>query len=406
MSGEIHVIVGAGQAGGSAAVAMRRAGFAGRIVLIGDEPHRPYERPPLSKAVLSAPELPPPAFLHAADRYGELAIELMLGTRVRQLDAAARRVVLDDGRSVAFDRLLLAMGGRARRLGVPGTEHVATLRTLDEAVALRTQLAAARRVVCIGAGVIGLELAATARALGCRVTVMEAAEAPMARSLCPTGRAFVRSLHEDHGVELRFGVTIDAVEARADGTRIVCCSGGDRMVADCVVAGIGMQPNVELAAQAGLEVDGGIHVDAHGRTSEPGIYAAGDVAAFLHPRYRRRIRLEAWQHAQNHAIHVARVMCGETAAYEEIPWFWTDQFRVNLQVAGFPGEGERTVVREGAGRLTAFHLDGDGRLVGMTAADNPGDMRAGLALMRSDTAVSPSDLANAALPLRRLVIRR
>ena len=406
MNGEIYVIVGAGQAGGSAAVAMRRTGFAGRILLIGDEPHRPYERPPLSKAVLSAPTLPAPAFLHAADRYGELAIELMLGTRVRELDVAACRVVLDDGRSIAFDRLLLATGGRARRLGLPGAEHVLVLRTLDDALALRTQLAAARRVVCIGAGVIGLEVAATARGLGCRVTVLEAAAAPMGRSLCPAGRALVRSLHEEHGVELRFGTTIEAIERLADGTRVVCCADGDRIVADCVVAGIGMQPNTQLAAQAGLAVDGGVHVDAHGRTSEPGVYAAGDVAAFLHPRYERRIRLESWQHAQNHAIHVARIMCGETAPYEEIPWFWTDQFDVNLQVAGFPGKAERTVIREGAGRLTAFHLGRDGQLVGITAADNPGDMRAGLALMRSGTPVNAADLADTALPLRRLVMRR
>ncbi|HEY6431022.1 MAG TPA: FAD-dependent oxidoreductase, partial [Acetobacteraceae bacterium] len=289
-----HIVVGAGQAGGWAAISMRRAGFTGRILLIGDEPWRPYERPPLSKAMLAADPEPPVLFFHDETLYGELNIELMLGTPVEEIDPSAHNVRLRGGSLLAYDRLLLATGGRARALAVPGGRQVHLLRTLEESRAIRSRLASARHVVCIGAGVIGLEIASSARTRGCAVTVLEAAPSAMGRCVSPEGARFVEGLHRAAGVELRFGVTIEAIEAAPHGgARIICRDA--TLEADLVVAGVGMERNLELARDAGLAIDGGIAVDELGRTSAAEIFAAGDVAAFLHPQYGRRLRLESWR---------------------------------------------------------------------------------------------------------------
>jgi len=344
---ETHVIVGAGQAGGWAAIGMRQAGFTGRILLLGDETWRPYERPPLSKAALTADAEPEPLYFHPADRYAELGIELMLGASVEAVLPKEGRVRLRDGRSLPYDRLLLATGGRARHLPFPGGEHALYLRTLEDARLIRARLRHARRVACIGAGVIGLELASSAHALGATVTVLEAAAAPMGRCVSPEGAAFVARLHRAAGVTLRVNV---------------------------------------------------------GRTSEPGIYAAGDVAAFFHPLYGRRIRLESWRHAQNHGLAVGKAMCGETIPYDDVPWFWTDQHGVNLQVAGLPAEAVHTVVRQDTAKgFAAVHLDADGGVVGVTAAGNPREIRAGTALIRAHAKPDRARLADPSVPLQSLL---
>ena len=287
-----HIIVGAGQAGAWAAVAMRQAGFTGRILLIGEEPWRPYERPPLSKAVLTDEPEPPIAYFHDAERYAEQGIELLLGNEVTGVDSTAHRIALRDGQSLPYDRLLLTVGGRARHLPIHGGDKALYLRTIEDARLIRARLATARRVVCIGAGVIGLEIASSARARGADVTVLEGLPGAMGRSVSPEGARFVEMLHRNAGVALYFGVVVDAIEDDPSGDLRVVCRDAEEFAGDLVIAGVGMQRNLPLAEAAGLAWDGGIVVDEWGRTSAPDIHAAGDVTAFHHPLFDRRLRLE------------------------------------------------------------------------------------------------------------------
>lgn len=417
MSG-VHVIFGAGQAGGWAAVTMRREGFEGRIILIGDEPHPPYERPPLSKAVLTAAEELPVQPFHARERYDEHGIELRLGTEVTAIDPAGHRLFLADGAPLAYDRLLLATGGRARRLAVPGGELAAAVRTHADALRLRAAFARSRRVVCVGAGVIGLECASSARALGCEVIVVEPAARPMARALPAAPAAAVRALHERAGVVFHFDTGVTAIERTETGLTVVCGDGareGARLPCDCVVAGIGMERNTGLATAAGLAVEGGIVVDEFGRTSAPDIYAAGDVAAFWHPGRGCRLLLETWQHAQNHGIAVGRAMAGknpgEGQPYSETPWFWSDQHGVNIQVAGFPADGVQTVSRQGVrqGRSdgqVSFYLDASNRLVGAVGFDSPREVRGAQSLIQRKAEMDPLRLADPVTPVQRAVATR
>jgi 3-phenylpropionate/trans-cinnamate dioxygenase ferredoxin reductase subunit len=287
---------------------------------------------------------------------------------------------------------------------VPGGEHALYLRTIEDARVIRARLSQASRVICVGAGVIGLEIASSARKRGAEVTVLEALPRAMGRSVSPEGAAFVEALHRQAGVALHFGVIVDAIEASPSGERTVHCRDGARFAADAVIAGVGMQRNLALAEHAGLALEGGIVVDDRGRTSAPDVYAAGDVTAFHHPLFDRRLRLESWRHAQNHGIAVGKAMCGDTTPYDDIPWFWTDQHGVNLQVAGLPADAARTVVRTNAPpkAFTAVHLAQDGSVIGVTAANNPRDIRAGQALIKSRRPVDPAALADPAVPLQQL----
>jgi 3-phenylpropionate/trans-cinnamate dioxygenase ferredoxin reductase subunit len=400
---EQHVIVGAGQAGSTAAFAMRRAGFQGRILMIGAEPERPYERPPLSKEVLTAAE-PACPYLSSAERYTEAGIEVLLGATVEAIEPAAQRLRVEGREPIAYDKLLIATGGRARRLPIPGGDEVFYLRDYADALRIRAAVARAEQVVCIGAGVIGLEIAASARALGCRVVVVEVGSAVMGRCLAPSDAQFMEELHRSEGVELRLSSGVAAVETAANGRKRVILADGSVLAADCVVAGVGMERNIALAASAGLEIGGGIAVDAGGRTSLPQIFAAGDVAAFLHPLFGRRMLLESWHHAQDHGALVGRVMAGAEETYEAIPRFWTDQHGVNLQVAGLPTEAVETVTRGDPDdrTYTAFHLDPDGIVVAVTAVNNGRDMRPGIEMIRQRRKPDREMLADAGVPLRKL----
>lgn len=399
------VIVGAGQAGGWAAVTLRQSGFDGRILLIGEEIWRPYERPPLSKAVLTQNPEPSVLFFHPEARYAELGVELMLGMTAEAVDPDAHTVRTADGQVIAYDKLLLTTGGQARRLPVSGSDRALRLRTLEDARAIRARLGSARRVLCIGAGVIGLEIASSACACGCTVTVLEALPRAMGRAVSPEGAAFVAGLHHAAGVALHFDVVVERLDAASDGGTMVTCRDGRTFAADVVVAGVGMQRNIALADGAGLAQEGGIVVDEWGRTSAPDVFAAGDVAAFFHPLFGRRLRLESWRHAQNHGIAVARAMCGDAPAYDDVPWFWTDQHGVNLQVAGLPADAARTIVREGGppGAFIAVHLAEDGTVIGVTAANNSREIRAGQALIKSRKVADIGKLADAGVPLQRLM---
>jgi 3-phenylpropionate/trans-cinnamate dioxygenase ferredoxin reductase subunit len=326
----------------------------------------------------------------------------MLGRCAKRIDAAGRVVHLDDGASLGFERLLIATGGKARMLPISGGEHVVTLRTLDDAAALRQSLRAARRVVCIGAGVIGLEVAASARKLGAQVTVLEAGARAMERCVPAEISAAVEHLHRSQGVELRFGEALAEVSRTATGYEAVTVA-GTSVLADLIIAGVGIVRDLELAENAGIEVDGGIKVDGFGETSVPGIFAAGDVASVFHASYGRHVRLENWRHAQNHAIAVGRAMAGDAAAYDDQPYFWTDQFGMHLQVCGFADEAVRTVMRDGDGDFLAWHLDADGRLIGASAANRPRDFRMASKLVHARARIDVEAAADPATPVQRLV---
>ena len=400
MTEPTHAVLGAGQTGANAVVAMREAGFAGRIVLIGEELHHPYERPPLSKAALTEDPAPAPAWVVAPPRYEALNVDLRLGSKAVALDAGAKTITLADGGRVAFDKLLFATGGRPRTLSLPGQERVHYIRTLEDAARLRPLLVPGARVVCIGAGVIGLETAASARQRGCEVTVLEMAATALGRGFTAEMARWVVRLHQRHGVALHFGVRLAAIEPDA-----VTLADGSRFPADVVVAGIGMVRNTELAQAAGLEVENGIVVDEFGRTGVPDIYAAGDVAAFWHPALQRRLRLETWKHAQNHGIAAGRTMAGSAEEYSDVPWFWTDQHGASIQVAGLAQDAVDSVVRgdETGDSFSAWHFDAAGRVVAATGVNAARDVRVALALIARGAAVPPSVLVDPATRLQTLM---
>jgi 3-phenylpropionate/trans-cinnamate dioxygenase ferredoxin reductase subunit len=349
------IIVGAGHAGGRAALTLREEGYTGRLILIGDEPHLPYERPPLSKALLQGSADLAGFSLCDRERLAELAIEHIAGNPVSRLEPAGHRLQLADGQWLPYAGLLLATGGRARRLPQEQA-NVLYLRTHDEALALRTALRPGARLVVVGGGFIGLEVAATARGLGCEVTLLEAGPRLAGRVLPPAISQALLDVHRQHGVDVRLNVALESIQADA-----VLLMDGQRLPCDLVVVGIGMQPNTELAAAAGLEVGQGIRVDAHLRTSAPDIYAAGDVCEFvLDGVYQRQ---ETWRNAEAQGRHAALSLLGRDVAFEALPGFWSDQYDWGLQTVG--AITALTVSRAlPGGGLLLFYLDAEQRLRG------------------------------------------
>jgi 3-phenylpropionate/trans-cinnamate dioxygenase ferredoxin reductase subunit len=358
----VIVIVGAGEAGGRAAVALRAAGFAGRIVLVGEEAHAPYERPPLSKAAITDPATPAPVIIGDGGRLTELGVEQMAAAALA-IDRSARRVELADGRRLGYDALVLATGARARALTLPGAELALTLRSFEDALRLREAIHAASRVLVVGGGFIGLELAASARTLRREVTVLEADTRLLRRSTPEPLAAALEARHAAEGVEIVKGVRLERIEATAGG--VVLHTDAGAYEADAVVAGIGAAPRVELAQAAGLQVDNGIVVDGALRTGDPAIYAIGDCANFPHPLFGgRRLRLEAWRNAFDQGAHVAKALLGETEPFAALPWFWSDQYDIMLQMVGLAEAGVSVTRRDlGGGAQMLFHLDAQGRLV-------------------------------------------
>ncbi|HET7411787.1 MAG TPA: FAD-dependent oxidoreductase, partial [Pararhizobium sp.] len=337
------IIVGAGECGVRAAFALREAGYDGVIRLIGDEPHLPYERPPLSKGHPVVPKT-----IAAEEAFAAAGIELLRGRHVTAIDRANAAIRLEDGASLDYDKLLLATGARPRLF--PGMEAAKTLRTLDDAAAILDRVGPGVRLAIIGGGFIGLELAAVARQLGADVTVLEAADHLMARVVPPAIAAVAEARHRAEGVEIVLNAKVQSV---AHG--VVQLADGERMAADLVVAGVGAVPNTGLAGAAGLAVGNGIIVDEAFRTSDPRIFAAGDCCAF--PYRSRRVRLESWRAAQDHGNHVARAMLGLADPYGKVPWFWSDQYDLTLQVAGLPESGAESVRRDlGPGAFILFQI--------------------------------------------------
>lgn len=401
---QVFVIVGAGHAGGRAAQALRAAGFAGRVVLIGEEAYPPYERPPLSKQLMVADDGLEKARLHDPDYYEKQNIELHLNTRVTAIDRRAKRVETSDGTSVSYDKLLLTTGARVRRLPVPGVEldGVFYLRDFNDTQQIRKRLKPGARVVVVGGGFIGLEMASSARARDCAVTVLEATDRLMGRAVAPEIGAHFAELHRRHGVDVRLGAIVEAIGGQGKVDHIVL-RGGETVPADLVVIGIGIQPNEEIAAEAGLAVDNGIVVDEFGRTSDPAIYAAGDVASQPHPFLGRRVRLESYQNAQDQAMAVARNMCGEPKPYRDTLWVWTDQYDVNLQMTGVPREWDRLVYRGDpkGNAFTVFYMKG-GRIVAINTVNAGRDMRPAQRLMESGAVIDPAQLADPEVKLLKL----
>ena len=402
MSRQSHVIVGASLAGASAAAELRKRGFDGRIVLIGDERHRPYERPELSKKYLRGE---PDVDVAVRDRgfYDEQGIELLLGTRAERIDIAAREVELGD-RRIGFDRLLLATGSRPRQLPVPGADldGVLSLRTIDDADTIRLRALDADTVVVVGGGWIGSEVAASLRQLGVNVTLVTPTHTPLEAVLGREVGAVYGAAHVAHGVRLVTEAKVTAVEGQTTATG-VRLDDGTVIPCDLVVMGVGALPRTELARAAGLAVDGGVLVDQYLESSSKGVFAAGDVASATHPLYGRRLRVEHWDNAKRQGRAAAANMLSAGDAYDRIPYFYSDQYDLGMEYTGFAPSWDRVVFRgDPAGKeFVAFWLR-DGRVAaGMNV--NTWDVAPAIeALIRSGAAVDADVLSDAARPLTEL----
>ncbi len=370
---ETYVVVGAGLTAANAVSELRAAGFGGSIVVYGDEHHLPYERPPLSKGYLLGDAELESAFVHPPQWYDDQEVDLRLGTTVSAVDPAAHTVTADDT-TQPYDRLLIATGATPRRLPMADDSGapVAYLRTIEDSNRLKEAFGAGRQVAVVGAGWIGLEVAAAARAVGCDVTVLESLDLPLLRVLGPEVARSFADLHRAHGVDLRLGIQVAGVEK--DGQRAVVHLGdGSRLEADLLVVGIGVAPNTALAEAAGLETDNGVLVDEHLAASAPDVFAAGDVANAYHPVLGRRLRVEHWDTAIEQGKVVAHAMLGHDATYDRMPYFFTDQYDLGMEYVGSVGpDGYDQVVLRGRpadGRFTAFWLRGDQVLAGMQVND-------------------------------------
>jgi 3-phenylpropionate/trans-cinnamate dioxygenase ferredoxin reductase subunit len=404
MSKSTFVIVGASLTGAKAAEELRSQGFDGRVVLLGAESERPYERPPLTKDYLRAESEREKAYVHAAGFYAENDIELETATAVTAIDPAGARVTLADGRALDFDRLLLATGAEPRRTSIDGAalDGVYYLRTLADCDALRERFEMGGRVVVVGAGWIGSEFAASARQRGLEVTVVDPLALPNERIFGPEIGAFYRDLHIEHGVEMVLG---DGVKALVGETAVkaVRTIGGRQIACDFVVVGIGVVPRVELGEAAGLDVDNGILVSDALQTSAPNVFAAGDVASADHPFYGERIRLEHWANALNQGPAAARSMLGQTTSYDRIPYFYSDQYDVGMEYSGYAPKWDEVVFRGecDSGEFIAFWLKDQRVIAGMNV--NVWDVNEHIqALIRSRKPIQTTALKDPDTPLEAL----
>ena len=377
------VIIGASHAAAQMCASLRQLGWEGGIALVSDEPHLPYHRPPLSKAFMSGEQGLEDIWIRPPEAYEQMDVALHLGQRAEAIDRANRRVRLGGGEELTYGKLVLATGARVRRLPLPGAEHPGVLYLRDQADALAIQdrvAAGAVRVVVVGGGYIGLEVAASLRKAGLEVVVIEAMERILQRVTAPAMSAFYRRVHTEEGVHIVEGAVVTGIAASPGGLEVVTDTAG-RFGADMVVVGIGVVPNTELAEAAGLAVgdrargESGIRVDAHARTSDPDIYAIGDVAWHYSPIYDRHMRVESVPNATEMAKTAAAHICKGDAAkdYSALPWFWSDQFDLKLQIAGLSEGATERVVRgrlEAGRQVAMFHFDGE-RLLAVDAVNDP-----------------------------------
>ncbi|WP_090664526.1 NAD(P)/FAD-dependent oxidoreductase [Belnapia rosea] len=402
------VIAGAGHAGGSVVAFLRQYGWKGRITLVGEEPLLPYQRPPLSKAWLKREATADNLALRPARFYEQQRIETRLGTRVTAIDRAAREVHLADGGTLPYDRLVLATGASPRRLGLPGAEMsgVLALRSAADADALAAVLEPGRRLAIIGGGYIGLEVAASARALGAEAVVIEREARVLARVAGTDLSAMIEARHRAEGVEVLLDAAVEGIEGEAGAAQAVRLRDGRRIACDAVLVGIGAMPNEALAVECGLEAGGGITVDLAARTSDPLIYAIGDCTRRPLPLYGREARLESVPNAIEQAKQAAADICGRPPPVPEVPWFWSDQYDLRLQIAGLAFDPAEAVLRGSPedGSFAVFHLAADHRVLAVEAVNAPADFMAGRILVAKARQVAPGLLHDSAVPLKELAI--
>ncbi len=405
---EPTVIVGAGQCGARAAMALREIGWAGPIALIGEEPEAPYDRPPLSKKAITDAETPAPATICDIAQLAEAGIDFLSGVRATGIDREAHEVILADGRRIRYARLLIATGARARRLLIPGGDRVLYLRRFSDALVLRDRVRPGARIGIIGGGFIGSELAASLSARDCAVSVVELSTHLMGRVVPPRIADLVAARHEGAGVTLIFGAGVVRIEQAGEGSRIVLDGRAD-IDCDVVVAAVGAVPETTLAEAATLEIDNGVKVDGRLTTSDPDIFAAGDCCSFPHPIYGdRRIRLEAWRNALDQGNAAARNIAGANETYDAVPSFWSDQYDLTIRIAGLPDAGQTEVVRpRDDGVDLRFGLGADGTLA---AASGFGqgeavakDIRLAEMLIARRATPDPDLLANPAVSLKAML---
>jgi 3-phenylpropionate/trans-cinnamate dioxygenase ferredoxin reductase subunit len=399
------VVVGAGLAGATAVTVLRDLGYDGRVTLIGAEDEPPYERPPLSKEFLRGEQTIEEAFVRPSSWYAEHEVDARLGLRVVQLDPHAGQVVLAGGERVPFDRLVIATGGRNRPIDVPGAglPGVFDLRYLGDAIAIREAATSGARVVCLGMGFIGAEVAASLRLVGCDVTVVELFETTLYRILGPDLGRVLEGIHRDHGVTMHFSDTVDRFEGEGRLERVVT-STGTELDADVAVIGVGTEPAVEIMAGTGLDQGGGIPVGPTLETVIPGVFAIGDVARHDHPVF-GPLRVEHYDNAIKMGEHVAKVVLGSTEVFDDPHWFWSDQYDSKVEMAGYAPTWDRMVVRGSLERRSfcAFLLDDGGVVRSTVSLDWKRDVRRSFGLIRAQVAPDPAALADADIDLRTLV---
>jgi 3-phenylpropionate/trans-cinnamate dioxygenase ferredoxin reductase subunit len=395
------VIVGAGQAAAQAVQSLRQQSFSGPITLLGEEPYPPYQRPPLSKKYLAGELARERLLLRPAAFYAEKNVALERNARVEEIEPAAHRLRLRDGRTLSYDRLLLATGSRARELDVPGADlpGVHYLRTIADVDAITASLVPAARVLLVGAGYIGLEVAAVARQRGFEVTVLEAADRVMSRAVSGEVSSFYEACHRAAGVAIHCGAAVKALRGE---TRVSAAETADGRTFGCdlVILGLGIVPNVELAERAGLPCSNGIVVDELARTVDPHIVAAGDCTNHPVPLLERRVRLESVPNAIHQAKVAAATLLGTPSAYSEVPWFWSDQYDLKLQIAGLSTDYDDVVVRgnPAARSFAAFYLRG-GQLIAVDAVNSPREFIAGKKLVANRARIAPDVLRDATIDL-------
>lgn len=396
------VIVGAGQAGGSAALQLRSAGFEGALTLIGAEPHPPYERPPLSKAYLTGDLAYNSLLLRPLEFYRDQNVQLLTDTSVTSINLVEKVVMTSDKQALRFDKLLLATGARPRQLPISGADlpGVHYLRTLGDVAALQNTMRRAQNVCLIGGGYVGLEFASVARKAGLTVTVLEAADRLLQRVTTPEMSEYFADLHRSHGVEVCVGARIQEIQGAHQVERVVCEHG--TVTADLVLIGIGAQPNVEIAEAAGLACDNGIQVDEMCRSSHPDVFAAGDCTNHPNALLKRRLRLESAPNATDQARVAATNMMGANETYCTVPWFWSDQYTSKLQAVGFSSDGTQSICRgdKAAHQFAMFYLK-ENRLVAVEAINSAKAFMAGKRLYGHE--LDPDQLADPATDLRSLI---
>jgi 3-phenylpropionate/trans-cinnamate dioxygenase ferredoxin reductase component len=403
---EVCVVLGASHAGAALVASLRRHGWQGSIVLVGDEPRLPYHRPPLSKQYLSGEKGQQDILIRPEAAYEKLNVQLRLGVRAEAIDRARKSVLLANGEAVRYDKLALTLGSRPRRIPLPGSEHdgVYYLRDLGDVDRIRARAAPGRRAVIIGGGYIGLEAAASLRNRGMAVTVLEAAPRVMQRVTTPSVSGFYSRVHTEQGVDVVLDACIERIDA-LDAGLVVACSGGRAHAADVVIIAVGIVPNVELAHSAGLAVADGITVDELARTSDPDIVAAGDCTHHPSAIYGRDVRLESVQNAHEQASVAAATLCGKSEGYRALPWFWSDQYDLKLQIAGLSHGHDDIVIRgdlAAARSFAAFYFKQD-RMLAVDAVNRPQEFMFGKKVIAGGLAVDRARLADDAASLKDLV---